>query len=336
MKIFKKILAGLFICSLIALYITVYVVPGVTEALTKTEVLQYGNLRLTDSVTCYFIRNEKVYAASYAGTINYYIGDSVHVKKGTRILNVTRGANSGGDEENEYADIADIMKRLSGDCVELTDFVTEFNGLTSYYIDGYENYFTPENMRGLKYDRIGKLNTEAVNVVRAWAAKGEPLYKICDYKEWYIACWIDAGNVSKYAIDKTVNIEMDLGQVRAIITEIIEDGDKWLIIFKTDRYYEDFTKVRSAPATVVTSNYSGIIIRNESMTVNGGEVGVLVKTKSGEYVFKPVKIITTDGQNSLVEVSYYYDDEGNRVGTVNIYDEVLKNPSDYYLGGEQK
>lgn len=327
MKIFKKIIAGLFLCTLIALYITIYAVPGVTEALTKTEILQYGNLKVTDSVTCYFIRNEKVYTAAYAGAINYYLGDDIHVKKGTRILSVARGVQRTADEESEYAG---IIKRLGDGGVPLADFVTEFNGLTSYYIDGYENYFTPESMRRLKYNSVSKLDTETVNVVRSETTIGEPLYKICDNKDWYLACWVDAGNISKYGVDKSVTIEMPLGQVKAVTIDIIEDGDKWLILFETDRYYEDFTKVRSAPATVVTSNYSGIIIRNESMTVSDGEVGVIIKTKSGEYVFRPIKIINTDGENSLVEVSFFYDDESNRVGTVNIYDEILKNPSTDY------
>jgi hypothetical protein len=53
-----------------------------------------------------------------------------------------------------------------------------------------------------------------------------------------------------------------------------------------------------------------------------------VKDKSGEYVFKPVKIITSDGEWSLVEVSYFYTDDGaTKVETVNIYDEILKKPN---------
>ena len=331
MKTFKKILAGLFICSLIALYVTIYIVPGVTEALTKTEILEYGNLKVTDSVMCYIIRSEKVYTAARAGEINYYIGDSVHVKKGARILSIERGMMSGEAGESEYAE---IIERLGGGGVELADFVTEFNGLTSYYIDGYENYFTPEGMSGLRYDNVSELDTGTVNVVRTWTAAGEPLYKICDNKEWYMACWVDAGNVSKYVMDKSVTVELPSGQVSAVIMNIIEDGDRWLILLKTDKYYEDFTRVRSAPAVVVTSNYSGILVRNESMTVRGGEVGVLVKTKNGEYVFKPIKIITTDGEHSLVEVAYYTDDEDKRVSTVNIYDEILRNPAVGRSNGE--
>ncbi|MCL1983557.1 MAG: hypothetical protein FWG53_10815 [Clostridiales bacterium] len=323
MKLAKKIIAGLFVLSLFVLYIIIYAVPSVTGALTQTEVLQYGNLKATDDATCYFVRSERVYGAIRAGSINYYVGDAVHVKRGTRILDVAYFAQSSANEESEYSG---IINRLGDDQVLLADFISEFNGITSYYIDGYENYFTPETMRGLKYSEVSRLDAGPVNVVRDSTAKGEPLYKICDNREWFMVCWVDAGNVSKYVRDKSVAVELPAGEVKATIVDIIEDGDRWLIILRTNRYYEDFSRVRSAPATVTTSNYSGIIIRNESIAAKGDDIGVYVKTKSGTYIFKPVKIITTDGQNSLVEVSYYYDD-GNRVDTVNIYDEILKTPS---------
>ena len=323
MKLAKKIIAGLFVLSLIVLYVIIYAVPNVTGALTQTEILQYGNLKTTDNVNCYFVRNEKVYGAVRAGSINYYVGDAVHVKKGTRILDIAYFAQSPESEESEYAG---ITARLGDDVILLADFISEFNGITSYFIDGYEYYFTPDTMNGLRYDEVSELGIAPENVVRDSTAKGEPLYKICDNREWYVVCWVDAGSVSKYNRGKSVTIELPLGDVKATIMDIVEDGDKWLITLRTNRYYEEFARVRMAPATVVTSNYSGIIVRNESIAAKDGQIGVYIKTKNGTYVFKPVKTITTDGQNSLVEVSYYYEN-GNRVDTVNIYDEVLKAPS---------
>jgi len=297
MKAVKRIAIGLFILSLIVLYIIIYAVPRVTGALTQTEILQYGNLKIMDSVTGYFIRHETVYSAARAGNINYYVADAVQVKAGTRILSVGN-----------------------------TAYTSESGGVTSYFIDGYENDFTPENMRELKYDIVSSLEIVPENVVRSDALPGEPLYKICDNREWFIICWVDARNISKYGIDDNVTVELPSGQITATVTDIIEDGTKWLIIFRTDRYYEEFAGIRSAPATVIISDYSGILIRNESITVKDGEIGVYIKTRSGSFSFRPIKIITSDGNNSLAEVSFFYDDAGGRVSTINIYDEILKNP----------
>jgi len=297
MKIVKRIMLGLFILSLIGLYVVIYAVPGVTGAFTKTEILEYGNLKIMDSEICYIIRNEKVYTASRGGVINYYIGDAVLVKTGTKILNAGNA-----------------------------DYTSEFNGVTSYYIDGYENYFTPDTMRELKYDVVSSIEAIPANVVKNETLTDEPLFKICDNREWFLICWVDARNIAKYERKKSVVIELPLGQVKATIEDIIEDDGKWLIIFRSDRYYEDFARIRTAPATIVIADYNGILIRNESIAVKDGAIGVYVKTKSGDFIFKRIKVIATDGESVLAEVSYYYNDEGERVGTVNIYDEILTNP----------
>lgn len=323
MKRTKRILAVLFVLAVIILSIIIYAVPKVTGALTKTEILQYGNFKVTNDVTCYFVRNEKVYAAAHGGVINYYIGDGVQVKQGTRILDITPAA-SGEESESTYQD---LITRLGNDDVELSSCLSEFNGITSYYIDGYENYFTPETMRDLHYAEVSKFSLTPVNVVRESTRKGEPLYKICDNGQWHVVCWVDSGDIPKYKVGKSVTINLPLGQVSATITDIIEDGERWLVVFQTNRYYEDFGKVRMAEATVVTSDYNGIIIRNESITTSNGAIGVYIKSKNGDYIFKPIKTIATDGENSLVAVSAFDDDQGKKVNTVDIYDEILKNPS---------
>ena len=334
-KVTKRIILLLFILSLIALYIVIYAIPGVTGVLTQTEILQYGNFRVEDDVICYFLRNETVYVASRAGNINYYIGDAVQVKAGTRILNITQGPQ----EEDEESEFTEIMARLGDGGVMLTDFVSEFNGMTSYFIDGYENYFTLETMWDLRYDRVSRRDYTTVNVVRERAIRGEPLYKICDNREWYIICWVDTGNVSNYERGRNVTIELPLGDIRAEILDIVEDGAKWMIIFKTNRYYEDFARVRSVPATVVTSNFNGVIIRNESIAVEDGTIGVYVRTRAGTFAFRPIRIITSDGRNSLVEVSFFEEVEivvedgvevevRRRVPTVNVFDEIQRRPQD--------
>ena len=40
----------------------------------------------------------------------------------------------------------------------------------------------------------------------------------------------------------------------------------------------------------------------------------------------PVLVLATDGKVSAVREGYYYDQEGQMVNTVEVYDEVLTNP----------
>lgn len=311
----------LYIIVLIVLGIITELVPEVTGALTKTEILQYENMQITDEVTCYFVRKETVHLASNAGAINYYIEDGVKVRKNTKILDIA--PQSAGSDTSKYAD---IVTRLGSSDVTLTQMNSAQNGIVSYYVDGYEGYFTPEKMDSIKYKDIEDTKIKPVNLTRKNTLAGEPLFKICEGNYWYMLAWVDPGNISKYEVGNSVKVDLPLGQIKANIEKLVDQGDHWLVIMKTTMYYEDFAKIRSANANIITQDYSGIKVRNSSMTTKDGVVGVYIKSKNGDFVFKPVKIITSDGDYSLVYVSSFYDKDGKEVKTVEIYDEILKNP----------
>ncbi|MDD3168022.1 MAG: HlyD family efflux transporter periplasmic adaptor subunit [Eubacteriales bacterium] len=208
------------------------------------------------------------------------------------------------------------------------NYVSQTNGVISFYIDGYESEFSPENMALLNKNKVQSLNIEVQSVARATTLSAEPLYKVVDNKKWYTAFWVAPENIVKYEKGHKATINLPLGQVDGTIYDILDDEGRWLVILEFNRYYEEFAQIRKIDAEVITSDYSGLIIENESITTKDGQPGVFVKDKSGEYVFKPVKIITSDGEWSLVEVSYFYTDDGTtKVETVNIYDEILKKPN---------
>jgi putative membrane fusion protein len=317
----KKVALVGFVLVCIILYTIIYVIPGVTVALKRTEIINYGELKVLDNITCYLVRNEKIYLSDSNGDINYYYEEGAHVRKGAKILDIQK--KNVGEPKNEYED---ILKKLGSSVWKQENNVTSFNGIVSYYIDGYEDYFTPEKMNKLKYSEVSKLDIESVNLTRKETFINEPIYKICDNSSWYVIGWVENGNVSKYVIGENVKINLPKGEISGLIENIIEDDDKWLIIIKTDMYYAEFGKMRTGEATIVTANASGVIISNESITIDkNGIVGVYVVKKNKDYVFKPIKVINTDGENSAVEVSYFYDEKGVETKTVDVYDEILKN-----------
>ncbi|QHI73207.1 hypothetical protein Ami3637_13220 [Aminipila terrae] len=285
----------LYMIVLISLGIITQLVPEVTGALTKTEILQYENMQITDEVKCYIVRNETVHLAANAGTINYYIENGVKVRKNTKILDIT--PHSASSETSEYAD---IVTRLGKTNVTLTQMNCAQTGIVSYYVDGYEGYFTPEKMATLKYKDVEGLKIKPVNLTRKNTLAGEPLFKICENNYWYMIAWVDPSNIAKYEVGNSVKVDLPMGQVKANVEQMVDQGEKWLVIMKTTMFYEDFTKIRSTKANIITQDYSGIKVRNSSITTDKGVVGVYIKSKNGDFVFKPVKIITSDGITLLL------------------------------------
>ena len=394
----RKRLILLFCITLVILFIIIYVFPNVTGALKKTEIIEYGSLQVTDQVTAFFVRSERVYFANKPGNIQYYVREGEQVRKGVKVLDISLGAQE--DKESSYQKIMERISRFNGgesifsddikkigaqiikleeergialnegetdraskleqqiqrlnqkkEYIQATDqaaraeiikqnksvngadmvsedYISDTNGVISYYIDGYESEFTPENMALLSREKIQNMTFNVQNLARDTTLTKEPLYKVVDNKKWYIVFWVAPENIVKYEKEKPVAINLPLGQVEGEIYDIVDDKGEWLVILEFNRYYEEFAQIRKMEAEVVTSDYTGLTIRNESITSKDGQPGVYVKAKSGEYIFKPVKIITSDGEWSLVEISFFYTDNGaTKVETVNIYDEILKKPN---------
>lgn len=393
----KRQALAVFVLLLIVLFTIIYILPNITGALTQTSIIEYGSIQVSDEVTAYFVRDERMYLANQTGTINYYVAEGEQVRKGVKVLDISLGAVS--EEERGYSAITSRIEQFNGGesifsddlkrmnlqleklarekeealakketktaeklekqtirliqkkaYIEATDaaakeevkkqhtavneqgvipesYVSESNGVICYYVDGYESEFTPQNMAMLSRKKVENSKFDIQNLVRTTTLAKEPLYKIVDNNQWFVVFWIAPEQIVKYEKDKTVYLNLPLGQVEGKIHDIIDDDGFWMVILSFNRYYEEFARIRKVQAEVITSEYKGLTIRNESITQEDGKTGVYVKDKRGEFVFKPVKVITTDGVWSLVEVSSFSDENGEKVNTVNIYDEILRRPN---------
>ena len=135
----KRILLLLFLVTLLGLFAVLYGLPVLTGALARTSLVEYGTLRVTDDVTCYFIRSETVVTASGPGTIQYYFEEGELVRKGSKVTEVIPDGGS---------------------------YFTDDNYIISYYIDGHEERFTPETIQTLRKEQIQELEIEMTNTKR--------------------------------------------------------------------------------------------------------------------------------------------------------------------------
>lgn len=323
MKFKRNILIILFLVIATSLGAVIYLVPGIASMLTETMTAEYRSFQVIDDIHCYVVRDETVYLAAGQGSINYYLEQNSIVRKGSAILAI----NSNEPVKAKADRYGQLIDLLGNSGVIQGGYQAEFSGVVSFYIDGYENYFTPQNISDLKYEELVNMEFEPENLVRKTTLFQEPLYKICRNNEWHLVAWVDGGEVSKYQIGRNVTVYLPKGEIKAVVSNILQDGEKWQITLTSNRYYEDFATVRTVEATVLTSDYKGIIVPNESLAVVDGQVGVYVINKKDEKIFTTVKVLATDGEKSCLAVEYYQDDEGNQVNTVDIYDELVRRPN---------
>ena len=304
----RNIFIVLYAVAIAALVVVIYVLPSVSDAFTSTVILEYGKMQVTDDVVCYIVRDEQVITADRSGTATYYVEEGTKSRRGARIMDI-----------------------------DGSGYTCPATGVISYYYDGLEAQYTPETMESMELlpmpeDEEDEENVipEPENINRSSVSAGEPIYKVVDNAIWYAACRVESASIVKYQKGSKVSIVLPLDTVQGTVEQILDKGDYWMVILKFNRYYEDMPKLRRLEATVITSDNSGLIVPNESLTQEEGVTGVYVKDISGDYNFTRVKVITTDGDYSLLESSSFTEKQEDgttvKVSTVDIYDEIQRKP----------
>ena len=300
-KGYKKMLWIMWFLAVALLVAIAYVFPGIWGTLKETYLAEYDNIYVSQEAECYLVRDESVIYAENAGDISYYYEEGTRVRKGTAVLEV--GSKVYTEPET---------------------------GTIGYYIDGQEEYFNPDRISEMKQFEVDVMDLEAENVVAETAEEGQPLYKTIAGNYWYLVFWCDKETVVNYNKESSVSVVMGNSKITARITDIIEQAEQYLVVLKTSRYYEDYTKVRKIDAEVVTVDEQGLRLKAQSLVTIDGQPGVYVKQINGTYKFTPVKIYMISGEDVLVAKDSYNvtTEEGTtRVTTVSVYDEILTNGS---------
>ena len=330
-----------FALIIIVLYVIIGVVPSLTGALTGTELVEFGSLQLSDETTCYIIRDETVYTAAESGTMDPYIEEGTQIKKGTALFAFTpsdevpaeepadtEGTDSDGEEEGDTGSKYErIVRRVKNNIAEDEGFVSQRKGVISYHVDGYEDYFDYDELDQLSRENTEALDIESLDIKRKSCLAGEPVYKISNNSEWYILFWVDQEAISRYETGKEVTAVLNGERIPAKVSSIREADSGWQVILETNRYYSGFAVDRVVEGTITNTDVSGLLVSNHCLTKQDGVIGVYVKSRTGDYVFTPVQVKISNGEQSVLAEGQFLDSEGNLVETLEIYDEVLADPT---------
>ena len=326
----KRIIA-VYLAALLLLYIIVEVLPEVTDIFETTQTLEPGTLRIAYETTGYLIKDESVGIAPESGDIQYLVAVGTAVKKGYPIVSVTPDGESDQD-----ARFGEYMNKLDGYEGLSEEYNSPISGVFSLTVDGYEDYFTPDKMDKIKRETVESLSYKSANLERSSVIEGEPIYKVSNDDNWYVLCWVDKETAESYSEGRAVSLELPEGTVDASVHSVREDGDDYRVIFYLNVYYEAFCESRAVDMSIVTSDNEGLLVDNKCIVEKNGQQGVYVVDKNGDYVFTRISVISTDGEQSVIEDATFVDEEGNQVYTVDVYDEVLKHPENALRSDLQK
>ncbi len=301
----SKALVAIYLIVLIVIGMAIYLFPQVNDLLPDTYIAEYGSIRITDESVGYVIRNEEVYYASSAGEANRYAQEGDLVKKNTNILQII----------SEYG------------IASSDQYVNETVGVVYYCVDGHEEALNETTMYDLKQRDLEALDLDVAEDIPIQTESGSPVYKITSNTKWYIITYVDFEDQETYEEGRSIIVDLPSDTIEVTILETKKEGELLKLILETDMYYEDFARLRKTELRLVTSDSEGLLIANSSITEVDGARGVYVKLVGDESKFVKVNELITDGENTIVSTSLYYDTEGRAQTTIDPYDEIFSDPA---------
>lgn len=333
------IYAGLFAICVIALY----VVPSVRGMLERTYAAEFGTIDVKDEVSAFIVRDETVYVAKQPSLINRLADPDTLVKAHSRVVELTpdesaieneankeAGGRGGTDSDSGPDQYAGILKELGDSTVVTAKGYSGDAGYVSYFADGAEARLNTSTLDGLTYKDLKKLTgKKAKELPKRKCKTGDPVFKITKNGKWYLVFWLDNKDAEKYEPGSRVTIDINEKDVDVTVSRVEAGSKKTKIVLTCKTYFEGFLEERTMDTVVTVVSAEGLMLEDGSIVeAPDGKIGVFVKNKLGEHVFKPVAIKADDGTNCVVYSDIYVDADGNFVETIGTYDEVIAEPGE--------
>lgn len=322
----------LYLVFLIALYLVVIIVPKVTGVFQTTTILDTGTLSVSCEASGFLVKKEAIGIAGEDGRVSYLVKPGSVIGKNREVIEIRGEAEEGSGEEKkkEEEDVSltysGVMKSLEGFGRLKKGTASPISGVFSLSMDGGEKYFSPENLDKITRKEAEGLSLKEKDLERNNVKAGDPVFKMTGDNKWYVVCWMDKNQAKTFGEGEDVTLHMPEGSGQARIRSVTKEEKEYRVVIETSMYYESLPSVRTADISLSGSDTTGLMAPNRCIIKKHGREGVYVRDKNGDFYFVPVNVIRTDGKNSILSETTYYDAEGQTVYTVSVYDEVLKNP----------
>ena len=319
---------ALYLGLLAVCIIALYAVPSVRGMLERTYIAEHGTMDVTDDVSAYIVRDETVYAATRKSSVNRLSDANTLVKAYTAVVELT--PKEGEDNSEVSGTYENIMLEL-GDAVKTTEEgYTKDPGYVSYYVDGVEGKLTVENMDELTQKQFKELtDRSAKETPKRNCNAGDPVFKIVRNSKWYLVFYTDSERAKEYTPGSYVYMNVNDEQIRVMVHSVQDATEKYSrVTLECKSFFDGFLEERKLKTTVTIASAEGLLLRTSSIVEHDGGIGVFVKNKLGQHVYKPVALMAVDGDRCVAYADVYLDEEGNFVETIRTYDEIITEPSE--------
>lgn len=229
-----------------------------------------------------------------------------------------------------YAKKESIEKNINSNHIK---YYSNSGGIISYTIDGYEDIFLPKDFKNYYYDKLIAGNKLDKIKEGSKVSVGQPIYKIIDNFEWYMAIKVEnIKDIDDFKINNILRINMkdNNQELKGEIVAINISENKAVIVLKLNDKLHDYYNIRVTDVEVIKSKIDGLKVPTQAIIDKDSIKGVYIKDKSGIVKFRPVIIIGQDINSTYVDIGDHYgniilEGEEKSVRTITLFDEIFLN-----------
>ncbi|HZJ76489.1 MAG TPA: HlyD family efflux transporter periplasmic adaptor subunit, partial [Oscillospiraceae bacterium] len=159
---------------------------------------------------------------------------------------------------------------------------------------------------------------------------------IIENYKWSIVVEIESEQGEKIGKGKNIQIRVidQNKELKATVRNVIDEEDKKIVIFDLDEFIDDFYNIRAIAIEIILSQYEGAMVPNSSIIEKEGVKGVYTLDVNGIPNFKPIKILTSNEEYSVLYDGFFEQkskgnqedqDKVEKIKTINLYDEIVMN-----------
>lgn len=205
------------------------------------------------------------------------------------------------------------------------------SGFVATASDGLEELLNYNLLNEITNDQLKLLKDKTRNLSSETTNKGQTLIRIIENYKWSIITEIDKDHRDKIKKGRKIKLRTisPYKELDAIVGNVIEAGDKVIVIFDLDQFIGDFYNLRVVQIEIITEEYEGAMVANSSITEKEGVKGVYTVDINGMPNFRPIKTKISNRGYSIIFDTYFEEGSENisgekkRVKTINLYDEVV-------------
>lgn len=223
----------------------------------------------------------------------------------------------------------DIQARINSNTKQI---ISDFSGIISYVIDGYEQVLTPKTVKGLTPKKVEDIKAGTdVSPDDNRAHANKPFAKVIRGSEIYMAAVLEQADAEKYKPGGEISVRInDTGlETKATVVGISETVDgKCVMTVKTNRGVDELSSMRRVNADFILDSDEGLKVPLKSLRkIDEDGTAEIMLIKANMAAARRVVIECRDEEYAIIKTP-----AREVKKTVSLYDTYILNPDNVKEG----